>query len=99
MGTRFQQAIPPHLLLQGNSDRFAQPISQFPFSQSEINLGQNAFRRQPSRLALLASNQFRSDDTNQNIGDNLNQVLPPLTKNPISSNEEKFIDRYNYVLH
>ena len=65
MGTRFHQPIPQQFLQQSNPDRFGQPVSNAPFSQSQFsqqlspgNNIQDSFRLNPSQSDLILKNQF-----------------------------------------
>ena len=104
MGTRFQQSIPPHLLLQNNPNRFSQSISRLSFLQSRFpqsttgNSIQNTIQRHPSHLTRLSNNQFPSASKNQLLHDKLNTESLNINIDPFSSDDPTFNKRLVYYI-
>ena len=102
MGKRYQQHIPPHLLLQTDPNRFGQSISRYSFLPSRFpesstgNTMQNTLQRHPSQLTLLSNNQFSSSNNNELLQEKLNAELLNANIDPFSSDESNFNKRLVY---
>ena len=102
MGMRYQQSIPPHLLLQTGPNRLGQSSSRFSFLPSRFpesstgNTMHNTLQRHPSQLTLLSNNQFSSSNNNQLLQENLNTELLNVNIDPFSSDDSSFNKRLVY---